>query len=56
MTARQSESPLEDFVSVGKAIGDRLRVGILHVLHQDSYSVGELCELDRFSRAGSTFP
>ena len=39
------QSDLEDVVALGKAVGDRLRAGILQVLHQDSYAVGELCEL-----------
>lgn len=36
---------LDQVVTLGKAVGDRLRAGILQVLHQDSYAVGELCEL-----------
>ncbi|MGE0622345.1 MAG: ArsR/SmtB family transcription factor [Pseudomonadales bacterium] len=36
---------LDQVVALGKAVGDRLRAGILQVLHQDSYAVGELCEL-----------
>ena len=36
---------VDQLVSIAKAIGDRLRADILRVLHQDSYSVGELCEL-----------
>jgi ArsR family transcriptional regulator len=38
-------SGLDDLVSLGKAVGDRLRASILQVLHQDSYAVGELCTL-----------
>lgn len=37
--------PLEEIVRLGKAVGDRLRAGILGVLHQESYSVGELANL-----------
>lgn len=36
---------LDQVVNLAKAVGDRLRAGILQVLHQDSYAVGELCEL-----------
>ncbi len=36
---------VDQVVALGKAIGDRLRARILQVLHQDSYAVGELCEL-----------
>jgi len=36
---------LDQVVALGKAVGDRLRAGILQVLHQESYAVGELCEL-----------
>jgi ArsR family transcriptional regulator len=36
---------IDDVVRLGKAVGDRLRASILQVLHQDSYSVGELCSL-----------
>lgn len=36
---------LDQLVTLAKALGDRLRAGILQVLHQDSYAVGELCEL-----------
>lgn len=43
---RASGGPdLDQVVALGKAVGDRLRAGILQVLHQDSYAVGELCEL-----------
>jgi DNA-binding transcriptional ArsR family regulator len=35
----------DDIVSQGKAVGDRQRARILQVLHQESYSVGELCSL-----------
>lgn len=37
--------PVESVVNLAKAVGDRLRADILRVLHQDSYAVGELCEL-----------
>ncbi len=37
--------PIDQLVSLSKALGDRLRAGILQVLHQDSYAVGELCDL-----------
>jgi len=37
--------PVDALVNLGKAVGDRLRADILRVLHQDSYAVGELCEL-----------
>jgi DNA-binding transcriptional ArsR family regulator len=37
--------PVEAVVYLAKAVGDRLRADILRVLHQDSYAVGELCEL-----------
>jgi 2-polyprenyl-3-methyl-5-hydroxy-6-metoxy-1,4-benzoquinol methylase len=36
---------IDDIVRLGKAVGDRLRASILQVLNQDSYSVGELCNL-----------
>jgi len=36
---------IEDLVRLGKAVGDQLRARILQVLNQDSYSVGELCQL-----------
>ena len=36
---------VETLVSLAKALGDRLRADILRALHQDSYAVGELCEL-----------
>ncbi|MFV2090156.1 MAG: metalloregulator ArsR/SmtB family transcription factor [Pseudomonadales bacterium] len=38
-------SPIEDIVGQGKAVGDWLRASILQVLHQESYSVSELCKL-----------
>jgi ArsR family transcriptional regulator len=36
---------VDRLVSLAKAMGDRLRAEILRVLHQDSYAVGELCEM-----------
>jgi len=45
---QSSDSPASDLDSVvrlGKATADRLRVAILQVLHEESYSVSELCEL-----------
>lgn len=36
---------LDGVVTLGKAAADRLRVAILQVLHEESYSVSELCEL-----------
>ena len=39
------EPDLDRVVCLGKALGDPLRARILQVLHQDSYSVSELCEL-----------
>lgn len=36
---------IDDIVSQGKAVGDRQRASILQVLHEESYSVGELCSL-----------
>ncbi len=36
---------LDSVVTLGKAAADRLRVAILQVLHEESYSVSELCEL-----------
>ena len=36
---------LDDLVHLSKAVGDKLRAGILQVLHQESYSVSELCRL-----------
>ncbi len=36
---------LDRVVCLGKALGDPLRARILQALHQDSYSVNELCEL-----------
>jgi ArsR family transcriptional regulator len=36
---------IDAVVRLGKAVGDRLRASILQVLHQESYSVGELCSL-----------
>ena len=40
-----ADEPVESLVSLAKALGDRLRADILRVLHQDSYAVGELCDL-----------
>ena len=39
------DSTVEVIVTQGKAVGDRLRARILVVLHEESYSVGELCDL-----------
>ena len=36
---------IDALAAVGKAVGDRLRAGVLQVLNEDSYSVNELCEL-----------
>ena len=36
---------LDHVVTIGKAAGEPLRVGILQVLREESYSVSELCEL-----------
>lgn len=44
----QKEAPedaMDRLVSLAKAVGDRLRAEILRVLHQDSFAVGELCEV-----------
>ena len=43
--AQQDEVVLDDLIRFGKAVGDRLRASILQVLHQESYSVGELCQI-----------
>lgn len=40
-----SGDAVEFLVALAKALGDRLRADILRVLHQDSYAVGELCEV-----------
>ena len=40
-----SGDPIDDLVNLAKALGDRLRADILRVLHQDSYAVGELCQV-----------
>ncbi len=39
------EDSVASLVTLAKALGDRLRTDILRVLHQDSYAVGELCEV-----------
>ena len=36
---------VDSLVGLAKALGDRLRADTLRVLHQDSYAVGELCEV-----------
>ena len=41
----ENEVVLDDLIRFGKAVGDRLRASILQVLHQESYSVGELCQI-----------
>jgi ArsR family transcriptional regulator len=47
MTAIAEKMPatgdLDDVIQIAKAVGDRLRAGVLKVMHQDSYSVSELC-------------
>ncbi|MCB1682930.1 MAG: metalloregulator ArsR/SmtB family transcription factor [Pseudomonadales bacterium] len=54
LTARIDDAPargiaapagIDQLVALGKAVGDVLRAGVLQVLHEDSYSVTELCEL-----------
>lgn len=40
-----SPDAVESLVGLAKALGDRLRADILRVLHQDSYAVGELCDV-----------
>jgi ArsR family transcriptional regulator len=40
-----SRDPVDSLVNLAKALGDRLRADILRVLHQDSYAVGELCQV-----------
>ena len=44
-TTAETPDAVDRLVSLAKAIGDRLRAEILRVLHQDSYAVGELCEV-----------
>lgn len=44
-TAPAPEDAVDSLVALAKALGDRLRADILRVLHQDSYAVGELCEV-----------
>lgn len=44
-SARQIRSPLDDFVAVTRAAGDRLRAGILRVLRTDAFGVLELCHI-----------
>ena len=44
-TGANGTPSVETLVVLAKALGDRLRADILRVLHQDSYAVGELCEL-----------
>ncbi len=39
------DDSVDTLVGLAKAVGDRLRADILRVLYQDSYAVGELCEL-----------
>lgn len=41
----RQHDPLGEMVEVAKAIGDRLRAGILRVLREESYNVSELCHL-----------
>ena len=43
--AAEPGDSVELLVNLAKALGDRLRADILRVLHQDSYAVGELCEV-----------
>mgnify|MGYP001811895751 CR=1 FL=1 len=45
--ATDTDAPdaVDRLVSLAKAMGDRLRAEILRVLHQESYAVGELCEV-----------
>lgn len=43
--ARVSGDAVTTLVALAKALGDRLRADILRVLHQDSYAVGELCDV-----------
>jgi len=45
LQTQSPESPLEEFVAVTKAAGDRLRANILRVLHSDSFGVLELCAI-----------
>lgn len=45
LAASAEADAVEQVVNLAKALGDRLRARILQVLHQDSYAVGELCEL-----------
>lgn len=46
VTAKEAHPPaVDDVVAIGKAVGDRLRAGILQVMRQDSYAVSELCDL-----------
>lgn len=50
---RLTESAPDDLdvvVTIGKATGDRLRIGILQILLEESYSVSELCELFRVAQ------
>lgn len=40
-----ADRTFDEVVDVTRAVGDRLRAGILSVLREDSYSVSELCHL-----------
>ncbi len=44
-SAEAPDAAVDTLVTLAKALGDRLRADILRVLHQDSYAVGELCEV-----------
>ena len=44
-TGEDAPDAVDRLVSLAKAVGDRLRAEILRVLHQESYAVGELCEV-----------
>ncbi len=44
-TTPSEDHPLEHVTRLGKAVGDQLRARILLALREDSFAVGELCEL-----------